>query len=87
MENPTTEEGLSPKLAQLRAKLGLKAQAEPNFKFYTLNSLVLRMDVLEAAWKLVRKNKGAAGYDGRTIESIQGQGVEAFLQEIQGKSS
>lgn len=78
----TTEEGLSSKLAQLRAKLGLKAKQEPNFRFYTLYSHILRMDVLEVAWKQVLKNGGACGYDGVTLEDIKTKGVHKFLNEI-----
>ena len=83
MEIPTTEEGLPQKLAQLRAKLGLKARDEPNFKFYTLYSHLLRMDVLESAWKRVLRNGGSAGCDGITLEDVKNQGVEIFLKEIQ----
>lgn len=77
-----TDEGLPSKLAQLRAKLNLKAKQEPNFRFYTLYSHILRMDVLEVAWKQVLKNGGACGYDGITLEDIKAKGVHEFLEEI-----
>jgi RNA-directed DNA polymerase len=83
LEIPTTEEGVTPKLAQLRAKLGMKAQNEPDFKFYTLYSHLTRMDVLETAWALVLKNRGSAGYDGMSLEDIKEGGVERFLKEVQ----
>lgn len=72
------------KLAQLRAKLGLKAKEEPNFRFYTLYSHLLRMDTLETAWKLVKRNGGASGYDGKSFQDILAseKGVQGFLEDI-----
>lgn len=77
-----TDEGLPPKLAQLRAKLGLKAKQEPNFRFYTLYSHICKIEVLEVAWKQVLKNRGACGYDGITLEDVKIKGVHEFLEEI-----
>ncbi len=91
MEYSTTEEvakserGLPQSLTSLRQKLGQKAKQEPKFRFYTLYGHISRDDVLAAAWKLVRANKGAAGIDGVTIKMVEAQegGVAAFLESIQ----
>lgn len=98
---PTTEEdatlrrllesdlqrGLHPKVIQLRQKLALKAKSEPKFRFYSLYNLVYRVDVLETAWMLVRKNGGSPGVDNVAIKDIVQQegGPQKLLEEIQNE--
>lgn len=79
-----TESGMSPKLVAWRQKLSEKAKREKKFRFYSLYSLVLHPDTLRWAWALVRRNKGAPGVDGITLEQIEQQegGVERFLEEL-----
>lgn len=64
--------GVPPKLADLRFKLGQKAKQEPEFRFYALYGHLLRMDVLETAFKEVSTSKGrhTPGVDGVTMDQI-----------------
>jgi RNA-directed DNA polymerase len=80
-----TEQGEISALAQLREKLGQKAKLEPKFRFYTLYSHISRDDVIIEAWKIVKRNGGAAGIDGISIKAIEQSsgGVSKFLLQIQ----
>ena len=81
-----------PKLFRLRHKLHQKAKQEPKFRFYTLYNHVLRQDVLETAWAQVRRNDGAPGVDGVTIDQIVNSEdgsahlIEQLQQELREKT-
>ena len=52
------------------------------FDFYSLSDKVWRADVLAAAWQTIRRNGGAAGVDGETVQHIEAQGVKRWLGEL-----
>lgn len=88
----------SPGLAQLRQKLGGKAQKEPKFRFYSLYGHICHIETLRTAWYLIRENGQTPGIDGLTyddIDKIEGiedktvlailkkEKVEAYLKGVQ----
>ena len=60
------------------------AKAEPKKRFHSLYDKIQRMDVLEEAWEIVRRNGGSPGIDGITIRETE-KGVETLLNEIQSE--
>ncbi len=70
-------------LQDLRRKIYLKAKAERKWRFWGLYVHISKMETLQAAYFMARKNRGAAGVDGVTFEAIEEAGLEAFLKQIQ----
>ena len=85
MEELTFREAkLPPKVQELRQKLGRKAKQQKRFRFYSLYGLVCYPEVLQAAWAAVRRNGGAPGVDGMSIDQIGAtpESEAAFLEGI-----
>jgi RNA-directed DNA polymerase len=82
--DPLGRNGLPRKVSRLRWKLIEKAKQEPGFRFYALYDRIYRTDVLEAAYRLVRKTQTSPGVDGRTFADLEASedGVAQFLQEL-----
>ena len=70
------------KVRVLQRKLYRAAKAQPQRTFGVLFDKVCSLEVLWFAWEQVRRNRGAAGVDGETIESIEARGALWFLLEL-----
>ncbi len=69
---------------QIQRNLYRAAKQHPRRKFRRLYQTMCRRDILERAYDEARANRGAAGVDGVTFESIeQGEGRLAFLDRLQ----
>ncbi len=69
-------------VSELQQSLSRAAKADKARRFHSLYDKVYREDVLLEAWNRVRKNKGSAGTDGKTIEDIEKEGAELFLKQM-----
>jgi len=69
-------------LQDLRRSLYVKAKAESTWRFWGLYVHVCKMETLREAYQMAKKNNGAPGIDGVTLEAIEESGVEMFLQQI-----
>jgi RNA-directed DNA polymerase len=70
------------KIRELQRKLYRAAKADPGRRFHALYDKVHRTDVLERAWELVRRNRGAAGIDRVTLTAVEQYGVSRLLDEL-----
>jgi RNA-directed DNA polymerase len=67
---------------ELRTRIGAKAKAEPQHRFWGLYTHVWKLDVLREAYRLAKENDGAPGVDGVTFAQIEAKGVEKLLDEL-----
>ena len=72
-------------LQDLRRRIYDKAKAEPPWRFWGLYAHVCKMETLQEAYRLAKKNDGAPGIDGVTFEAIEAGGLESFLEQVRGE--
>ena len=70
-------------LQDLRRRIYVKAKAEPTWRFWGLYVHICRKETLQEAYRMAKSNDGAPGIDGVTFDSIEKNGVENFLKQIQ----
>ena len=70
------------KVRQWQRRLWVAAKRSPERRFHALLDRIYRRDVLWAAWRRVRANRGAAGVDCETLDRVEQYGVERMLAEL-----
>jgi len=71
------------KIRTFQRKLYRKAKLEPSYRFYALYDKICRYDILEHAYKRVRRNGGSPGIDGVDFQDIKEIiGIDKFLCEL-----
>jgi group II intron reverse transcriptase/maturase len=73
---------INEKAQELCEKLYLAAKISKTRRFHQLYDKVYRMDILNDAWNIVKKNKGCAGVDGVSNSDIIKYGQDKYLQEL-----
>ncbi len=69
-------------LQDLRRKIYRKAKAEPAWRFWGLYVHVCKLETLEVAYEMAKRNGGAPGIDGVRFAAIEQDGLEMFLHGI-----
>jgi RNA-directed DNA polymerase len=69
-------------LQELRKRIAEKAKAEPRHRFWGLYTHVWKLNVLDEAYRLAKKNGGAPGSDGVCFEDIEAEGVGPLLEDL-----
>ena len=67
---------------QLQRRLWAAAKRSPGRRFHALYDRIFRRDVLEEAWKRVKRNRGSSGVDSVTLAEVEVHGVERLLEEL-----
>jgi group II intron reverse transcriptase/maturase len=67
---------------QLQRRLWAAAKRSPGRRFHALYDRIFRRDVLEEAWKRVKRNRGSSGVDSVTLAEVEVYGVERLLEEL-----
>ena len=60
----------------------MKAKTDKVWRFWGLYVHVCKMETLQEAYNMAKRNNGAPGIDGVTFEAIEEEGLETFLEQI-----
>jgi RNA-directed DNA polymerase len=81
---PNSPEGRPPfdKVRYLQRSLWAAAKRSPDRRFHALLDRIWRPDILQEAWRRVKRNRGSAGVDRITLAEIEQRGVESWLTDL-----
>jgi RNA-directed DNA polymerase len=69
-------------LQDLRRRIYRKAKSDKTHRFWGLFVHVTKVETLEEAYRIAKRNGGAAGIDGQSFSDIEAQGLADFLRGI-----
>ena len=69
-------------LQELRRRIYRKAKFESTHRFWGLFPHICKIETLEEAYRIAKRNGGAAGIDGHSFEGIESAGLSMFLAAI-----
>jgi RNA-directed DNA polymerase len=69
-------------LQELRRRIYRKAKSDKTHRFWGIFVHIAKMETLEEAYRIAKRNGGAPGLDGQTFEDIEAAGLNTFLAEI-----
>jgi RNA-directed DNA polymerase len=70
------------RLQDLRRRIYRKAKSEKTHRFWGLFVHVTKIETLEEAYRIAKRNGGAAGTDEQSFSDIEAQGLADFLRGI-----
>jgi RNA-directed DNA polymerase len=70
------------KVRALQRVLYVAAKQNRQRRFHALYDRITRPDVLREAWRRVKRNRGAAGIDGETLNAVMAYGEAEMLEEL-----
>ncbi len=69
-------------LQELRRRIYRKAKSDKAHRFWEIFVHVTKMQTLEEAYRIAKRNGGAPGIDGQSFEAIEASGLAQFLEEV-----
>ena len=69
-------------LQELRRGIYRKAKSDKKHRFWGIFVHIAKMETLEEAYHIAKRNGGAPGLDGQTFEAIEAAGLDTSLAEI-----
>lgn len=69
-------------LQELRRRIYRKAKSEESHRFWGIFVHVAKIETLEEAYQIAKRNGGAPGLDGQTFADIEAAGLSLFLAEL-----
>ena len=69
-------------LQELRRRIYRKAKSDKAHRFWGLFVHVTKIETLEEAYRIAKRNGGAPGIDGLSFSAIESEDLATFLREV-----